>query len=382
MVNRAIAAIFVLLVIALVVPLRAADESDAAAWESLQPPSTSGGLFLVPRMTDIGGRLHLFWSGTDEKVRSPELFHCSRADGDPNWTDAHAPFFGAAMNKVRQLEVASSRDVIGIIFQRQMPQGPRALEILTTFSSDNGWGFSRPFVIDSFVGPDSKGSCVSIGARDGKSPEFALAWAVDGHALRATSLDFRSFSRPGGATVGHHDGTVDKIEIAGAGNDGFMAVFNETNTLRTARVKPLTGGVEPARGVVKGAFGRSFTAASRPKGPIRLVTLEQGELVSYEYKDDIWAKQENTRTELGGNAEVRSDMDDSKSLHLGVLVGNKIYHVTDRGDEWSKPQPVIELDPNLPFSGFDIAATNDYVYVAAAQNQRLYVKRRKLETLP
>lgn len=355
-------------------------------WEPLVAPPNEGGLYLNPRMTAIRGRLHLFWVGTSAKVRSTELFHTTMTDGSDAWSEVKAPFFGIAKNRVRQIGVAAARDMIGVIFQRQLSQSDRAMEVLTTFSSDNGWSFSPPYVVDSFVGPDAAGTHVAIGAREGrKGPEFALGWAVDSQALRCAPLDFRSKIRPSSVTVGHYEEGENKIDVVGAGEDGLMAAFNEGSALRTARVKPLTGGVEPARTVAKGYFGRGFTAANHQKGPANLASLERGRLISYTYEGGIWKEQDNGMLPSGplsaADVELRSAVDDDRDLHIAIHAGNKIYFVTGKGEGWSEPEVVIELEPNFQFSGFDVGVTSDYVYVVACQKNQMQARRRKLESL-
>ncbi|MCA9792436.1 MAG: hypothetical protein KC910_11595, partial [Candidatus Eremiobacteraeota bacterium] len=162
---------------------------------------------------------------------------------------------------------------------------------------------------------------------------------------------------------------------------GFAVVWNGGESLKTANIKPLTGGAGETDTLLKGKFGNFFTVAGWPKGPAAAMAVDGGKARALRYEEK-WNDLGLSDFPLSsGQMECRSDLDDDKVLHValytGVDNGNKIYytHMTDNG--WTTPELVMELAPNLDCSGFDIAASNDYLWVVASQANRFHMKTRK-----
>ncbi len=257
------------------------------------------------------------------------------------------------------------------------------MEVLFTISRDNGWSFSRPYVVDSFVGPDPKGTYVAIGAREGLNrPEFALGWAVDEQAFRIAPIDLRSRTRPDSFTVGYYNPGEMKIEVCGTGRDGLVSAFREGSALRTARIKPLTGGVDEAVTVNPKIPNRLFTLAARYRGPAVLTFIDRNTIIALEYRGGRWHKilSSPLPATLSSSpiTDLRSDLDDDRNIHLAIRQGDIIYHMAGHEHRWSPPEKVLSLQPDLPSDGFDIAVTDEFIYICAAQRQTLQIKRKSL----
>lgn len=356
--------------------------SEPTAWKDIPRPDTEQGLIYQPRLCSIKSRVHLLWAGTSAKVRKPELYHTSISDGDDHLGTVRAPFFGSSLSRVRRISVGNARDLLGILFQRATRQGGSAYEIMLTISADQGWSFSRPYTIDSFVAENEGGTWVAIDGREGTNrPEFAAAWAAENRTIRAANIDIKSNRRPRAASLGQHSADCDKVEVASCGEAGFAVVWNGGGSLKTANIKPLTGGAGETDTLLKGNFGALFTVAGWPKGPAAAMAVEGGQARTLRYERK-WEDLGLADFPLSSSQmECRSDLDDDKMLHValytGVEGGNKIYylHQTEKG--WSAPELVMELVADLDCSGFDIAASSDSLWVVASQANRFYMKTRK-----
>lgn len=352
-------------------------------WSAFPAPFTDSGLFLSPRLQNVRGRLYIFWAGTTTEARAPEMFTANASDGDSDWTKPRAPFFGSDMGRVRRLAVANTRDTLAMVFQRETTQGNGAVEVLLTISSDSAYTWSNPFVMDSYVLGEEGGSYVSIAGRQGvQRAEFAACWVAEGGAVRASNIDTRSGFRPRALPVGNLTSIKGKAEVLGAGKEGFYAVWPEEKTLRSARVKPLTGVIEPAATVQTGEFLRFFATASHQRGPGFLVAApEGGDLSLMEAKDEKLALLDKKRIPLVGRQwECRAALDGDNKLHLALLepgARGAIYYVHNRGGSWSAPEKVVALREEAPMTGYDIAVTEDYCWVVAGQNQIVHMLRRK-----
>jgi hypothetical protein len=65
-------------------------------------------------------------------------------------------------------------------------------------------------------------------------------------------------------------------------------------------------------------------------------------------------------------------------LHLAILEAGtqpKVWHITNRSGSWSAPSLVCTLNPDVPFTGFDIETTERYVWIVAAQEQLVTLRR-------
>ena len=359
--------------------------AETTGWETMSNPETHQGLVISPRLLQIRGRVSMFWGGTSKEARNPEIFFSSRGDGDSQWSVSRAPFFGADVGRVRHLAVATARDMMAMIFQREGGQGGGAMEIMMSISSDMGYAFSAPFLLDSYVLGDTNGSWVTLAARQGRQrSEFAVAWVAEGGTLRATSIDSRSDSRAQAETVGHLSDLRGRAEMLSAGSEGFFLVWPEAMSgLKTARIKALVGGTEKALSLAPGDYSKNFCLAYLYRGPGAVVaTNESGDTQSFITEDErlkpLNEKQKDVLT--GRGLESRACMDGKKRIHRVTLnpAGNKLYYTMQDGGKWTAPELIVDLAPDVTATGIDITVTEDYVWVVASQGQLLQIKRKKL----
>lgn len=360
-----------------------AAETDSG-WERFKAPPTEKGLVLQPRLLNVRSRLTLFWAGTSSAARSPEVYYCNKSDGDDDWSKVRAPFFGNDMARVRRVAVATAREATGLIFQRETTQGNGAVEILLSLSYDSGYSFSNPFVLDSYVLGQEGGSYISLAARQGlQRPEFGAMWVAEDGVVRACNIDPRSGFRPRAIVVGNVASIRSKVEIVGAGNEGFYAVWPEAKHLKTAHLKPLNGETEPSVTLAAGDFDRNFCVASYYRGPgFVLAATESGALNVYEVKDEKFNPQAKARFPVHGRKlDSRCALEDRKHLHVAVLESgsvSKLWYTTNRSGSWSEPTLICELEKEVPVTGFDIEVMEEYVWVCAAQEQLFQFRRLKL----
>ena len=140
------------------------EQTRHSAWSELPRPGgeSNKGLFLDPSLLNMGSRFHLVWSGTNQDIRHPEVFHSSLDGGDKEWKDPRAPFFGQNKGRVRKLALGKTRNLVGLLFQRTLTQGNDAYEVLLSISSDDGWSWSTTIEIDSYVADKTGGTAVAI----------------------------------------------------------------------------------------------------------------------------------------------------------------------------------------------------------------------------
>ena len=117
-----------------------AQEASSAepAWQELKRPGNGKGLFLDPKLLGVGSRVHMVWSGTNDQIRNPEVFHSFSDGKSGKWRSPRAPFFGQNKGKVRKVALGRTRGLIGILFQRSLRQGNDAYEVLLSLSGDQG----------------------------------------------------------------------------------------------------------------------------------------------------------------------------------------------------------------------------------------------------
>lgn len=377
---RSLALLF--LVSLLTLPAWAQSDPVDPNWKAVPRGKHEKGLIVSPRLCAMGSRAHLFWSGTSEKIRRPEFHHASISDGDDTLGEARAPFFGQARSRVRKIAVGNARNMMAVLFQRQMSQSSDAYEMLITISADHGWGWTRPYVIDSFVYGKSGGSWVSIDGRQGTHrPEFCAAWVAENDQVKVATINISSSNRPRSQGVGHHSPNSNKVEVASIGRDGFVSVWSEGRGVMCARVKPLVGGAEDSFPAITGSFGQFFTLAGSYKGPASLVAGAGGQLHTLINDDNKWKKLDLDSPSLpSGKLEARSDLDEDKKIHMVIYTGdgdNRLFYTRQQEGKWSEPELVFEMEKSLPCGGFDLAATDDHVYIVASQGVRLYLARRK-----
>jgi hypothetical protein len=353
-------------------------------WEKFDKPTTDSGLVNTPRLVNLKGRITLFWAGTNSEARSPEVMYCSANDGDATWSKTRAPFFGNDMGRVRKLAVATSRDSMGLVFQRETTQGNGAVEILLSLSADSGYSFANPFVMDSYVLGQEGGSYLSCGARQGRQrPEFAALWVAEGGVVRVANIDPRSGFRPRALAVGEVDSIRSRAEIVGAGPDGFQAFWPEGGGLKVARVHPLTGTIDPAQTLASGDYLRNFAVCSHYRGPAYLTAAnEAGELKLYQAKDDKVALKGTSKFPITGRKlETRSCLEGDEHIHMLSLESGsqpRLLYSTNRGGSWSAAEVACNLAAEVPVTGFDIAVSDQYVWLVVGQEQLMQVWRRKI----
>ena len=353
-------------------------------WQPFQKPNTEQGLILVPRLVTLKGKVTLIWSGTNVAVRQPEIIYCNAGDDDEAWGKARAPFFGNAMGRVRRLAVATARDAMGIVFQRETEQGNGAVEVYLTVSYDSGYSFSTPFVMDSFVLGKEGGSYLSCAARQGtQRPEFAALWVSEGGSVRCCGIDQRSSFRPQARVVGEVEDVRGKAEIVGAGKDGFYAVWPQDGGIKSAHVKPLTTSVEDTASLAKGNVVRNFSVASYYRGPGFITACtEAGEFKIFQTKDEKLVQVFSGKFPMTTRGlDCRSALEKEEFLHMAVVEGGskpKLHYLTNRSGSWSTPEVIMNLEADVPISGFDITVSENYVWTIVSQEQLVTVMRRKL----
>jgi hypothetical protein len=363
------------------------EQTRHSAWSELPRPGgdENKGLFLDPSLLNMGSRFHLVWSGTNQDIRHPEVFHSSLDGGDKEWKDPRAPFFGQNKGRVRKLALGKTRNLVGLLFQRTLTQGNDAYEVLLSISSDDGWSWSTTIEIDSYVADKTGGTAVAIAGRQGRNrPEFALAWTRAFGDVRTANFDISSSLRPEGSQVGSHAEAAEKLGVGALGSAGFTIVFNNGAGLTAGYIKALIGKVEDGTSLLRGRFGRFFDVASRPYGPSRLVVGSDGTMESMTSDGKDWNKDEDTLTlpfsTNGVTAEC--DMDDNKNLHVlmvrPVQGAFEIWYAGQKDRKWMEPEFVHSFDDKMDLRGFDIAASNNYVVIVVSQGFSGKFLRRKL----
>lgn len=360
-------------------------EEPASGWSEVPRPIEKA-LFLEPRLLISGSRVHLIWSGTSPEISKPELFHTYHSHGDNEWKNTKAPFFGKNKANVRKVAIGQTRNLVAILFQRSLRQSNEAYEVLLSISSDQGWSWSNTVEIDSYNTEKTGGTGLSIEGRQGSNrPEFAMAWYREYGNLRAANFDFQSTVRPQGVLVGQRSGSLDKVEVGALGKEGFSAVFNNGTGLATAFIKGLVGRIDEGTTFLRGRFANSFSVASRPYGPSRLAVGTGDTVEAFTSNEMSWKNDEQTG-QLPFSAEgtfMESDLDPDQNLHI-VLIrpsgGNfEVWYMGQEKKQWKSPELVTTLHGKDEMRGFDIAASDRYVYIAVSQGFEGKILRKKLK---
>ncbi|MEW6282474.1 MAG: hypothetical protein AB1758_27950, partial [Candidatus Eremiobacterota bacterium] len=358
--RRTLALGFALLCLGLL-PLDALSQTP---WEDVPAPVT-GGLFSQPALLAIGNKVHLFWAGTTGKIPDPELMYCKRAEGDQDWSEPRAPFFGRDQGRVRRLAVAGTRHTIGVVFQRQLTQGHRAFEILFTASPDLGWAFTEPIVVDSFVCEHPRGTSLSVAARDHlQRVEYAAAWATEGSGIKAALLNLRDNVRAPARTLGSHGPLSDRVQIGGHAKGGFGVVWSTGQSLRSVRLKAMSGEADEPQTLVTKNVGPNFSVATRLRGPLELVATLDRDNFLFRFNDGSWERQTTPAVPAGATPPVpgtnpAATLDSDDHRHVLYSLSTQVYYVHDRGGDWSVPEKVFDL--KSPDAVFSIACTDQYV---------------------
>jgi hypothetical protein len=364
----------------------AQDAERSSQWTELQRPPVGKGLLMEPRLLSVGSKVHCLWSGTTEEIRTPEIFHAHISGSDTEWKSARAPFFGKNKGRVRKVAVGKTRNLMGLLFQRSLTQGNDAYEVLLAISGDQGWSWSNTIEIDSFVGDKTGGTNLSIEGRQGSNrPEFAMAWGREYGNLRAANFDISSSLRPEGTLVGVQTPGAMKADVGALGKDGFSVVFNSGPGLSTAHVRALVGKIEEGTTFLRGRFGEFFSVASRPYGPSRLAVGTGKTVEAYTSNETSWKNdsQAGTLPFDASGVSVESDMDDKKNLHLVMLRSvsktSEIWYMGQKDKKWGQPELVYTFDDKVDMRGFDIAAADDFIFIAASRGFEAKFFRRSLK---
>lgn len=364
--------------------LSALADDSPTTWTEFPKPGANKGLFLCPRLLADGSRVHMVWSGTNEQIRTPELMVTYMGDGDDNWKDPRAPFFGKNKARVRKVAIGQSRNLIGILFQRSLRQSNDAYEVLLTISGDQGWDWSNTVEIDSYVAEKTGGTALSVEGRRGRNrPEFAMAWVREFGNVRAANFDFNSTVRPEGTLIGQVTGSAEKVEVGTLGSKGFSVVFNHGAGLATAHVKGLIGTISEGDTFLRGRFGNAFSVASRPTGPSRLAVATGNQIEAFTSNELSWKndKQTGTLPFQSSGVTVEADQDEDRNLHVAILRPNnkkfEVWYIAQKKGKWGEAELVHSFDDKVDMRGFDICATGRYAFIVASQGFEGKVFRKK-----
>lgn len=367
----------------LTAPSRAEQPSESS-WQELPRPGVGKGLMMEPRLLGFGSRLHLVWIGTTEEISKPEVFHTSISGGSTEWTNPRAPFFGANKSRARRVGIGRGRNLLGLVFQRNLTQGNDAYEVLLSFSGDHGWSWGRPIELDSFVSDVSSGTAVAIEGRESPNrTEFAIAWSRDFGNVRVANMDFKSTVRPEGVVVGQHVSGAMKVDVASLGRDGFSIVYNNGIGLAAAHARALVGKVEEGIMFLKGRYGMAFTVASRPYGPSRMAVGVATMIEAFSSDGTAWKNDEQSGALPfhADGAQAESDLDNDQDLHVAFMLpkdGNyQLWYIGQDKKRWGKAELVTTFKGDKDMRGFDIGVTDDYVFLAASQGFEARYFRKK-----
>ena len=377
--------IVALLHLLLLSPSLAQGKEKQGDWLELPRPGGKG-MMLEPALLSMGSRLHMVWSGTNEQVRHPEIFHSTISGDETEWKKTRAPFFGKNKGRVRKVAIGKTRNLMGLVFQRSLRQGNDAYEVLLAISSDQGWSWSSTIEIDHFAAERKGGTGVFVEGRQGSNrPEFAIAWVREYGNIRAANFDINSSLRPEGVVIGQRSDGVDKAEVGALGRDGFSVVYNNGVGLATAHVKALIGKIEEGSTFLRGRYGNFFSVASRPFGPSRLAVGVGDSVEAYTSNKLSW-KKDNQSGKLpfgSSGVEVKSDLDEKKNLHLAMLRpvkgGFELWYIGQKDKKWGQAELIHTFDDEFEMRGFDIAATDDFAFVAASQGFSAKFFRRSIK---
>lgn len=364
---------------------QAEEQPTSTKWLELERPDGSKGLMMEPALLAAGSRVHLVWTGTNETIRRPEVFHSSLSGGDKTFKTARAPFYGKNKGRVRKIAIGQTRELIGILFQRTLTQGNDAYEVLLSISGDQGWSWSNTIEVDSYVGDRTGGTAVAIEGRQGSNrPEFALAWSRDFGNVRAANFDIKSSVRPEGTLVGQHSSEAMKMGVGSLGRDGFSVVFNNGTGLATSHVKALVGKISEATTFLRGRFGMGFSVASKPSGPSRMAVAIGDTIQAYTSNETSWKSDEQPGKLpfQAGNVDIKCDMDQGKDLHLALLREKgdafELWYIGQHKQKWGTAELVHSFDDKTEMRGFDITAANDYVFIVGSQGFHAKLFRREI----
>ncbi len=356
-------------------------ESAPSAWETVSPPKEKIGLYIEPQLLCVRDRLHLIFAGTNPKAINPEIMQCYRTDGDQDWSEVRAPFFGLDQSRVRNLAVCSTRYALGLIFQRQLTQGEKAFEVDFTLSADNGIEWIQPVLVDSFVCESRDGTSVAVAGREKSNKiEFAAAWATEGNGVKAALLNLRDPVRAPAKSVGYHSSLSPKVMIGGHTDGGFGVVWSDSTGLRSVRLKPISGEADTTTTLITKDVQNNFALASRARGPLELVTNLGSETYAYGWENGEWKRNTGIGAAPtappvpGPNPVAAIDNDDKMHVLYQPTGGSDVYYTTNKSGSWSAPEKVFTMkSPNAPYS---IACTDKYVWACYGYGTFLVMGRR------
>ncbi|MBQ7529531.1 hypothetical protein IJT10_06475, partial [bacterium] len=341
-------------------------EAAEAIWEQTEVPDTRGGLVVDPCLLSFN-RLQSFfgWSSNKSVIKQPE-FSFSVFEGEKDWTEIKAPFFGGNFAGVRKVAACKAKYSVGVIFQHNIvEQGPTAFEIMYTYSTDKGWSFSKPAVCDSYVADSSQGSDVEIAGVGGRKPAFCFGWIAENNMVKAALFDpaFKG-DRPRACNLGRHATGCERIELAGEEKGGFVSVWNDGSGLESSYIKPLIGtNTEPVK-IDKGRLGLNFSLCDNNGRNAMLVydlpRLRKGENTRRQvrrWQDGQWQAVEAKAPAKGEaplGACLESCQDQDGNLYVASLSkdGQSIYYSSLKDGRFSEPEVAMKLKPLIGCTGF------------------------------
>ncbi len=145
------------------------------------------------------------------------------------------------------------------------------------------------------------------------------------------------------------------------------------------------GRIDEGTTFLRGRFANSFSVASRPYGPSRLAVGTGDTVEAFTSNEMSWKNDEQTG-QLPFSAEgtfMESDLDPDQNLHI-VLIrpsgGNfEVWYMGQEKKQWKSPELVTTLHGKDEMRGFDIAASDRYVYIAVSQGFEGKILRKKLK---
>jgi hypothetical protein len=363
-----------ILVLALARPLGAED-----SWEEMPLPATHQGAVISPSVSTVGGRLAMVWAGTDPEndITEPEFFFAT-FDGSA-WSAPRAPYFGDDLGRVRRVVAARSRHALACVFARQPGSSSGALDVMYCYSTDSGWSFTKPILLDSIHG--GAGSTLAVGGSDYREPGFVAGWVDESDQVRTVLMDSNVGDHPTGKVVGQTSGG--RIQVTGDGQRGYLAAWLNGNSVETVHLKPLTGHPDDILRPVSGA-SRFALAAGGGRPPVLLAQVSQGGkalLVSLTWSGGGWSAPSQAPLVFPQGSEMRAVQDRQGRLHLLAYdsAANKIFYTRSRPQGgWEPPELALGLDPLMAISGFDMTADDEHLWLVAAQGPRVHLLRRRL----
>lgn len=359
-------------------------ETAASPWTPVPPPKEKIGLYIEPQLICARSRVHLIFAGTNQKAINPEIMQCYRSDGDADWSEVRAPFFGMDQGRVRNLAVCATRYALGMVFQRQLTQGERAFEIDFTLSPDNGIEWVVPVLVDSFVCESRDGTSIAVAGREKTNRvDFAAAWGTEGNGVKAAMINLSDPVRAPAKSLGYHSTLSPKVTIGGHTDGGFGVVWSDSTGLRSVRLKPISGEADTTVTLVTKDVQNNFAQAYRARGPLQMVTSLGQENFFFNWVNGEWKRETAPALPSGATPPVPGpnpvctiDQDDHMHVLYQPTGTSDVYYVNNKSGGWSTPEKVFTMkSPNAPYS---LACSEKYAWACYGYGTFLFISRRPL----